>query len=336
MKLRDGMRGLILLLTISFQAFPSFLPASDTREKEALPPGTPIIWRNPVNIRTRNLFYGQGGEKLAPRGPFRFIKETKEGTHTQFVLEDKRGIKWRVKLGKEAQPETVATHLLWAVGYFSDPTYYLPKIKIKGIEAMLSSPPEDSVSGNFVYGARFEPEVIGENFVKWKWFDNPFIGTKEFNGLRVMMALINNWDLKDSNNRIAYDRKSRELRYMIHDIGAGFGKTGGFGSRSKNDPEDYIEEDFIKKVKPETVDLVLKSRPPWVLIINPVYFQERSKLEKIGKDIPRDHARWIGQLLSQLSDRQIQDAFRAAGYNSQEVRLFSSALRSRIIQLKKL
>jgi len=28
-----------------------------------------------------------------------------------------QGVRWKVKLGKEAQPETSATRLLWAVGY---------------------------------------------------------------------------------------------------------------------------------------------------------------------------------------------------------------------------
>ena len=36
----------------------------------------------------------------------------------------------------------------------------------------------------------------------WSWHHNPFVGTREFNGLRVMMALLNNWDLKDENNAV--------------------------------------------------------------------------------------------------------------------------------------
>ncbi len=37
--------------------------------------------------------------------------------------------------------------------------------------------------------------------------DDPFEDTREWNGLRVMMALMNNWDLKDENNAI-YDTGS--------------------------------------------------------------------------------------------------------------------------------
>ena len=31
----------------------------------------------------------------------------------------------------------------------------------------------------------------------WQWKNNPLQGTREFNGLRTLMAVINNWDLKD-------------------------------------------------------------------------------------------------------------------------------------------
>ena len=41
-----------------------------------------------------------------------------------------------------------------------------------------------------------DEKKVGE----WKWRDNPFTRQRELNGLRVMMALMNNWDLKDENN----------------------------------------------------------------------------------------------------------------------------------------
>ena len=47
-------------------------------------------------------------------------------------------------------------------------------------------------------------------------------------------------------------------------------------------------------------------------------------------------ARWIGGLLSRLSNRQIDDAFRAANYSESEIELLSGALRNRIRQLNTL
>jgi len=56
----------------------------------------------------------------------------------------------------------------------------------------------------------------------------------------------------------------------------------------------------------------------------------------IGRDIPRGDAKWIGELLSQLSRDQIRDAFRAAGYSPAEVEQFSDVVEKRIAQLQNL
>ena len=51
-----------------------------------------------------------------------------------------------------------------------------------------------------VTGVRLERDPGKTESSTWSWYDNPLAGTQEFNGLRVMMALINNWDLKAVNN----------------------------------------------------------------------------------------------------------------------------------------
>jgi hypothetical protein len=44
-------------------------------------------------------------------------------------------------------------------------------------------------------------------------------------------------------------------------------------------------------------------------------------------------ARWLADLLGQLSERQIRDAFRAANYSEANIRTLTTAVRSRIKQL---
>ena len=81
---------------------------------------------------------------------------------------------------------------------------------------------------------KLEPEnqkTIGN----WKWFENPFIGTRELNGLRVVMALLNNWDLISENNKI-YDVDGQR-RYIVSDLGASFGKSGNEFTRKKGNME---------------------------------------------------------------------------------------------------
>src|SRR5215216_5418940 len=98
--------------------------------------GTPILWRNPGNISSRNLFYGPGSAQLAPVAPFTFIKEKKSGESPKFVVRDARRDEWTVKLGPEAQAETVSTRLVWAVGYFAEEAYYAHEIQVIGMRQL--------------------------------------------------------------------------------------------------------------------------------------------------------------------------------------------------------
>jgi hypothetical protein len=46
-----------------------------------------------------------------------------------------------------------------------------------------------------------------------------------------------------------------------------------------------------------------------------------------------EHGRWLADLLMQLSDKQIEDAFRAANYKSEDVKLLAQAFKARINEL---
>src|SRR5207237_5619644 len=84
-----------------------------------------ILWRDPEDIATRNLFYGPGGKAHEPRGTFTFEKEDINGTNPKFDILDEDGVRWRVKMGAEARPETVASRLVWGVGYFANEDYFM-------------------------------------------------------------------------------------------------------------------------------------------------------------------------------------------------------------------
>src|SRR5437773_10105563 len=95
-----------------------------------------ILWRDPGNIRNRDLYYGPGSKALAPLPPFRFVKEVKEGGMPKFDVEDARGVKWRVKLGPEARSETAASRLVWAVGYNAEESYFMEVARIDGLRKL--------------------------------------------------------------------------------------------------------------------------------------------------------------------------------------------------------
>ncbi|HEU4391973.1 MAG TPA: hypothetical protein VFV34_29575 [Blastocatellia bacterium] len=290
------------------------------------------LWKRPDDIQTRNLFYGPGGEAGQPKGPFNFIEEDHGGTSPKFVVKDSRGVRWKVKLGPEAIPDTAATRLLWAVGYYVDVNYYLPQVQVSGLPKLSRGQKYVSPDGT-VRGARLERTL--KKSEDWSWFDNPFVGTREFNGLRVMMAFMNKWDLKQQNNAV-YDQRDQEQHYFVSDLGDTFGKTGSILSRSKGNVRDFVKSKFIDHVSGSNVDLVMHSRPPILCVFNVPYYVERTRMEKVSEHIPRADARWIGQWLARLSNNQLADAFRAAGFTSEEVNAYVGKLRERINQLNEL
>ena len=83
------------------------------------------------------------------------------------------------------------------------------------------------------------------------------------------------------------------------------------------------------------MDFNFPTRPAIIFIFNPREFISRLELRWIGKGIPSEDVRWVGQLLAQLSPQQVRDSFRAAGYSSDEVEGFSKAVEGRIAQLNK-
>jgi hypothetical protein len=285
--------------------------AEKKSKKKALPKGTPVLWRERDPARL-DLVAGPGGAAMRPatRG-LRFLKEEKGGWSKKFRVRDARGREWVAKLGKEAQSEAAASRLIWAAGYETEITYLVPRVNIPG-------------KGTFE-NVRFEARPSGvKRHGEWSWARNPFSGTRELDGLKVLMVLVNNWDLKDENNVILHTAGSDELRYAISDLGATFGKTGGLGplwrlTRSRNEPEDYADSKFIDKVEDGYVDFHFTG-------VN------KGAVEKIKVE----HARWIGERLARLTDGQLAALFRAANYTPAETRLLARVVRARIDELNSL
>ncbi|HKG96950.1 MAG TPA: hypothetical protein VKA97_04010 [Pyrinomonadaceae bacterium] len=279
------------------------------KKKKEVPTGTPILWERPTDISSRDLYLGPGGEAMRPDlRRITFIKEQKGGYSKKYEVRDGSGRKWVAKIGNEAQSETSAVRLLWGVGYVTEVNYLVPRVTIPG-------------KGTFT-NVRFEarPENwkrVGE----WKWKRNPFTGTTEFQGLKIMMALINNWDLKDSNNEMIQLRGNSELRYIISDLGATFGHASTTPilwslTRSRNNPVNFAKSNFLEKVKGDRVVL---------------HFGGKNR--GIMKDIAVQDAQWMGSWLSQLSDRQLSDAFRAANYTPSQINLLVREVRERTSEL---
>ena len=286
------------------------------KKKKEVPQGTPVLWREHSDTASLDLMLGPGGEALKPdTSRITFIRDEGGGYSTKYRVRDAAGRVWVAKVGKEAQPETAAVRLVWAAGYMTEINYLVPRVTIEG-------------KGTFE-NVRFEarPEGVRRLDV-WRWDANPFTGRRELQGLKVLMALLENWDLKDANNRVLYARGedgSGELRYVVSDLGATFGKTGGQNSPvsflrnvkgSRNEPADYVADKFIEGVEAGKVRLHYSGKSTGLM-----------------RDIGVADVKWVGEILSRLSDEQLADAFRAANYTPEEVRMLAGAVRQRINEL---
>jgi hypothetical protein len=264
---------------------------------------------------------------------FQFVEEDTDGTTPKYVVKDADGVSWKLKLGVESRPETAASRLVWAAGYHTNDEYFLASAYLKNLPSQLRRGRSEIGPTGDVHYARLMRLDNRKKVGIWNWRESPFLDTREFNGLRVMMALINSWDMKDANNAILERPDGRQV-YCVSDLGTSFGgitvKTaeGHIGA--------YRSSPFISSTGERTVDFAVPGQVhPLEVVAFPLMFK-RNSLRWIGKDIPREDARWIGERLGKLSARQIRDAFKASGFSPEEVEGFAAVVEQRIATLKAL
>jgi hypothetical protein len=296
------------------------------------------IWHDPGDISSKNLLVGSGGEKHQPKGTrFTFVKEDLSGTTPKLDVTDEAGKKWKLKLGNEARAEVTASRFLWAVGYPTDEYYGVPEAQIEQLPLHLRRGQHWVGADGVVHNARLKRDPEGFKKVgQWEWKQNPFVGTREFNGLRVLMALINNWDLKDVNTGI-YDSDHHRL-YIVSDLGGSFGAThvvAKHNSRS-GELESFEKSPFITSAASDHVNFATPGTASKIVLFAPNIYAYRERMKWIGDDIPRADAKWIGQLLAQLTPQQIRDAFTAGGYSPAETERYVAVIQERIAALARL
>ena len=303
------------------------------QKQNDLPAGKPVIWQNPGSVETLDLVGGSTGRAKAPKPPFTFVEESLSGSNPKVRVTDANGVRWTAKFGSEVNAETFATRLVWAVGYFVEPAYFVPSGKIAGVGKLTRAKDFVKPDGSFM-DARFEMQK--EKNVKkleeeesWSWVQNPFVGSKELNGLKVMLMLASNWDNKDvrdvkrgSNTAIFRTplKNGVQDRYLVTDWGGSMGKWGSFFSREKWDCKGFRDQtkDFVKGVKGDLVQFG--------------YSGQHSDTFK--NDIRVSDVKWLLQSLARVSDGQLRDGLQASGASPDEVACFTAALRDRINQLK--
>jgi len=73
-----------LLLTSATGDEPKKKPKQKEQVTDTKGQGRSVLWRYPVDIAARNLYYGPGGKKDEPAGTFTFQKEDLGGSSPKF------------------------------------------------------------------------------------------------------------------------------------------------------------------------------------------------------------------------------------------------------------
>jgi hypothetical protein len=307
-------RTFLFLILLSLSVGATSAQEKGKKDKQAGPLTNPVLWEEPNSARL-DLFNGPGGRAMKPEvSRVEFIKEELQGHNKKYRIKDAKGQVWVAKLGREAQPETAAVRLLYGLGYKTEINYLVPELTIPG-------------KGTFK-NVRLEarPENV-ERLDEWKWKDNPFVGTNELQGLKIMMVFLTNWDLLDLQNKVLRVNNGGTVQhqFIISDLGATFGKLGNNNlpfffrlGRKTNDPGTWYEAGFVKGVEGGMIE-----------------FDFKGKGRTLMDDITVEHGRWLATRLARLSDAQLNDAFRAANYSADEIKLLREGVRERTKELQK-
>jgi hypothetical protein len=295
------------------------------------------IWRDPGAIETLDLVHGPGGADHAPAAPFTFLEEPATGSQPCLSVRDARGRRWRIKWGHEARVEAFAVRAAWACGYVAEITHFVPSGMIHDVPALgRARSCVEAVDGRFI-DARFEADDpdVAKFFEEhsWAWDSNPFVGTRELSGLKIVMMLLSNWDSKDrrdvalgSNTAIFVTRvhkwphSHREAQYLLTDWGGAMGRWGSnIVTRGRWDVDGFEAQtpQFVAGVKDGRVSFG--------------YVGQRTA--DIAADIPVEHARWFHGYASRISERQLVEGLLASGATDDEASRFARAIVERIAQL---
>jgi hypothetical protein len=287
-----------------------------------------ILWTDPGPIESIDFTMGAGGAAKAPRPPFTFVSEDSGGTSPKVIVKDAAGIEWRVKGGLEVRAESFVTRVVTALGYYAESTWFMAKGRIENVTGLTRAGGFVSPDGSFTYASfeRRDPEL---KFSKqsWLWNASPFNGSRELNGLKVLMMLFSNWDNKDardsyrgSNTGVLESADGKRLIYFVNDWGQTMGSWGHMFGRSSWNCAGYEAQSsqFVQGVSGGAVQFGYRGQHTW----------------DFRRGIPVEHVRWLMQYLRRVTDAQIHVGLLASGASAGEEACFSKAIRARIGQLR--
>ena len=293
--------------------------------------GPAVLWRAPGSIPMENWTCGSAGCGYVPAPPFQFLKEDAEGTFPKLTVRDARGRTWSVKFGGKAIPESFCSRFVTALGYLVEPSYFVAAGKLEHAEGLRRARGFVQPDGT-MQRARFQLRDPKEmDFVKdsaWSLAANPFRGTREFAGLRVVLMLLSNWDAKDSREGAEEANTAifrlpgaqPEFEYSFFDWGSALGRWGHLLRRTRSDCSGFARDtpDFITGVAGNTVQFGYSSKHE----------------EDVKAGITVDDLRWIAPYLARITDQEIRAGLASSGATPRQAACWAESLRNRIQQVQ--
>ena len=294
-----------------------------------------LLWRDPGPIGARDLSWPDVSAHPRPVAPFTFVKENLNDTRAKVEVTDAAGAKWDVKLAgnwddsAETHAEVAAGRLTWALGYFIQDTVFIADGVVSGINTPLKRAARGLTADGHFSGARFEERRSAALDQHWSLAKNPFVGTRELSGLEILSTMVNNWDLGGENNfkilrvKAGDGGTGEELRYIISDFGASFGRMATEywpwsmvtpRRWSKWNVADYQQQAFIDGVEGGALLL---------------HYRGYGGIRRV----PLEHARWFSGLVGQLTPAQVHTAFAQAGATPEEADAFSARFLEKVHEL---
>ncbi len=258
----------------------------------------------------RNLDRRRGGkppERPAADARYDVIAKDTRGFSITYRVKDSRGAEWNVKIGPEAQTEVVASRILWAAR--------LPPgaVVLRGaLDCRRARARSDAAAAPG--SGRATCRWIGKG--TWSWQRNPFVGTREYNGLLVGADA-------DQQHR-SEERQQRDLRARRAKRASrrGAGMSSRTWARRSARPAGSTRAAAISKGSNASRSSL---GPKAGSRASPTAGGTRN----CCRHIPIEHLKWACQRVLAITDRQWHDAFAAGNYDEESTARYVARIRPR-------
>ena len=154
----------------------------------------------------------------------------------------------------------------------------------------------------------------------WDWNLQEHIQLRELRGYAFLAGWLGQFDARADNTRVTLvesEKNKFQLEHTLSDVGNGLGEASGL-IRSHPDRPHAFPRRFIKRV----------DQGHGASTIQSVHFRTLVR-NKTFAAMNEEDARWMLQLILQLSPRQLREALQVSGFSPREVDLFLTKLVAR-------